>query len=198
MAGITDFITDYVTWCERKPNGPGRYYVEFTLATNQPDFAEEGGSFGGNVVCYATGTLEFSLEKAKRRTEHSWARFVGGGTQYFSDRTVDSPPTKMYEPAHPFDSTKTEAIGVRIDVLLGSEPCVSVGITLADWGNYEYGFHPDYKAGILYGFSNAIGMNVPAAMYTLSLRRMFQPAPAKTKSIAPRIELSIPQAALRR
>jgi hypothetical protein len=196
MAGISDFIADYVDWCEQKPDGPGRYSVEFTLVTNQPDYACECSGHGENVACFASGTLEFSADPAPEpRSEKAaknggkkpakleqprWARFVGAGKQYFSDRRYSGPGSKKGQPSHPFDAKRTETIGLRIDTLLGDDPCVSVGITLADWGDYEYGFHPEYRAGVLYGFSNAIGYNVPAALYSLTLTRRFQPAPPTT------------------
>jgi hypothetical protein len=175
MANISDFIREYVDWCGSRPNGPGKYELEFTLTTNQADYPNGETSFGPNVAVFATGTLAFQACPPAEPEAAPTAHLFGTGTQYFSDRRFNIPANKKAG-VNPFDPRQTEQIRLAIDIELGEEPNVEVSVVLSNWDDYRYSFRPQYTNGVLYGVSNSIGLNVPTAFYTLSFSRRFTSA----------------------
>jgi hypothetical protein len=150
-------LQDHLDWVFSQPDGPGTYYLNFAMVSNQ----------NGLDATFAEGTLysKFNL---------LGSMFVGSGTRYFSKQRWGVPDPNNLSNSfrqYPFNPDKADNVKLALNVTVNKATLYLSNAT------YNFDLNCDHL-GVLYGFGNAQGpWNLVTPMFVISLKRGFEPPP---------------------
>jgi hypothetical protein len=139
-AAARALLKDNWDWARTRQDDPGSCpAVEIRIATVES---------ARHWVGYTTARLRPELNHEGPRREHHRDRtLMGFGTQYFSDRTWQSPSSPEQ---NPFDPSQQDRVGIAIDV-----ESATLIMTLKSWGDAELVVPLFAANGVLYGYSDS-------------------------------------------
>ena len=138
-------LQKYVAWAAAQPASTSNSF-SMNMAASEPV---------QHYVSYSTASLTSQAIKViepgpgKIHLVRNTTVLAGTGTQYFSNRTWQTPPPPggLFGTANPFDPSKQDSLGVSIDV-----PTATMTLTLKSWGNGQVVVPLFYANNVFYGF----------------------------------------------
>ena len=145
-------LQGHFDWAFGEPDGPGDYYLEFAMVSNQ----------NGLNATFVEGTL-------KAKITLLGSLFAGEGTRYFSQARWDWPgnavPPFIDLGVYPFSPDAADSVKVALNAGTSRATLWLGKVT------YNFDLNCDH-AGVLYGVGNAKSpLNLTTPMFVISLKR---------------------------
>lgn len=149
-------LQGHFDWAFSEPDGPGDYYLDFALVSNQD----------GLNATFVEGTL-------RAKITFLGSLFAGEGTRYFSKKRWDfSNPDDLFSHGkYPFNPLGADTVKVSLNAGTSKATLWLANVT------YNFDLTCDHP-GVLYGVGNAQGpLNLATPMFVISLKRGGGPYP---------------------